>query len=137
MFSDAFECYVVIVEEIHADQSGRSFFMKLLDGLRNFQASSSTMTTPWADVRVDGVELGRNIQSSIFVKPLRTRQCSGQMLKGNTPYQVSRGSFMTKAILKLYEEVKPSGAFTNNVPLLNFLESLGNCSFPESASSTA
>ncbi|KAL2939747.1 Protein RnfH [Bienertia sinuspersici] len=141
----------------------------------SFQSSSSTMTAPWADVRVDGFEIGRNTQSSISVKPLRTRQSTVQTVKGQTPYQgslsprsssfkegqprilnslrsVSRekvrrrgdlhlpagSSFMTEAVLNLSEEVKPSETFTNNaVSPLSFLESLGNCSFPESASSTA
>ncbi|KAL2937379.1 Cytochrome P450 27C1 [Bienertia sinuspersici] len=183
MFSDASLCYAVIVEEIHADQSGCSFFIKLLDGetfyfwcyeksklvgsdllLKNLLkrkptlaeltgiTSSSTVAAPWADVRVDGFEVGRNTQSSIFwSNSEREYTISSQSrvlnsLRSALREKVRRprdlhlpvgSSFMTEAVLKLSKEVKPPEAFTNNDPPLSFLESLGNCSFPDSTSSTA
>ncbi|XP_021769138.1 uncharacterized protein LOC110733402 isoform X1 [Chenopodium quinoa] len=142
--SDTSECSAVIVEEIPADHSGRSFVMKLPDGdpcyfwcsekskllgsdllwkmkdllkrkptlteltgisesrlecfathlraylvgpsVNNFQASSTALSSPWTNRRSDNFEVDLNAHSSTAVRPLRTRQCSGQTMKGHTQY---------------------------------------------------
>ncbi|KNA19211.1 hypothetical protein SOVF_063300 [Spinacia oleracea] len=226
--SDTSEGSDVIVEEIPADQSGRSFVMKLLDGepfyfwcsekskllgsdlllkmkdllkskptlpeltgisesrlecfathIRSYFAgpntfhdSSTASSALWADRREDNHEVGQNSQSSsTAVRPLRTRQCSGQTMKvqgslsprsssfkegqpkilttlrstsreklrrrGDLHLPVVGSSFMNEAVLNLSDQGKPSEAVaTSTVSPLSFLESLGNCSLPESPSST-
>ncbi|KAL2930936.1 Protein TIFY 6B [Bienertia sinuspersici] len=116
MFSDASLFYAVIVEEIDEDQSGCSLETHLHSCLlgpsvRNFQASSSTVTAPWAGVRVDGFEWSNSEREYTISSQSRILNSSRSALRekvrqpGDLHLPVG-SSFMTEAVLKLSEEHK-------------------------------